>query len=116
MAQQEASESADPGRERRVHPRTAVTVPAALTLVGYTAEGELESIGAGGVRFCTSDANVRVEPGNFIAIRFDGAREGKPVTIERPVRVRWVSPVDGAGLRRFGLEFDEKLDLGGLSL
>ena len=48
-----------PQGERRRYERRPASVPARLTLVGYTVEGRLEDVGAGGVRFTTDDPHKK---------------------------------------------------------
>jgi len=103
--------------ERRRHSRLDVRVMARLSLVGYTAEGQLENVGAGGVCFRTEDPGLQVEPGNFVYVSFAARREGDVEDVQKAVRVTRIDadPESGPHARVLGLEFEELLRMKGLA-
>ena len=98
-----------PGEERRSHLRRRVNARARMELVGYIADGRIEDVSRGGVRFRTEDPNLRAEPGNFVYVHFDVEDADGRRTIRRAVQLRWMRR-DGAA-RVFGLELDDELEL-----
>ncbi len=88
--------------ERRRDVRREVCVEARLTLVGLTVEGRIENVGAHGFCFATRDPHLRVEPGNFVRIAWEGEPVGRAVRVTRVDRLETGDGVE----RRLGLEID----------
>lgn len=98
-----------PATDRRRDPRTAVDIPASLSLQGMTVPGRLANISARGVCFVTRDFAIRVAEANYVEIlfRLPAAEGGHEV--RRFVRITRVehADVDGAPGRRMGVSWDD---------
>lgn len=95
--------------ERRRHPRREVSIPARMNLLGYTADGTLENISTGGVRFTTADQGIHVIPGNFVTLTWVFDNAGSREAVVRTVQVtRIVSETrEDKVVRVFGMQFAE---------